>query len=467
MSFNNIYLKNLKKFKERKALVLESGEILTYNQLDREAKLISKKLPKKKKLIFLLRQNNIETIIGYIAFIQQGFSVAILDFKINRVFLKDLIKLYNPSFIFCSRDNLKNLKNFKILLKFKTFVLTQNLSEKEYEINKDLMLLMSTSGTTGSPKLVRQSYKNIDSNTKNISKYLRINKEDVTITSLPFSYVYGLSVINSHLYSGSTIVLTNRSIIEKEFWNMVKKFHVNNFSGVPYSYSIIERIGKKNLPNKIRYSTQAGGKMNHELINKIINIYKIKKIKFIQMYGSAEATSRMSYLSWRDARKKLGSIGKPIPGGKFTLKDSKGKTIKKDNKKGELVYEGKNVCLGYAKNTKDLNLPDMNNGILYTGDLAYKDKEGFYFIVGRKNRYTKIFGIRADLAELESLFLKKGFDVVLKEGKENKIEVYNNNSAKIKKTIENIAQITGINLNVFQAKKLLKKHLTRNFKYKV
>ena len=467
MSYNNIFLKNLKKFKNRKALVLESGEILTYNQLDREAKLISKKLPLKKKLIFLLGENNIETIIGYIAFIQQGFSIVILDFKINKIFLKDLIKLYNPSFIFCSRDNQKKLKNFKILLKFKTFVVTQNLSEKEYKINKDLMLLMSTSGTTGSPKLVRQSYENIVSNTKSISKYLRIDKGDVTITSLPFSYVYGLSVINSHLYSGSTIVLTNRSIIEKEFWNMVKKFQVNNFSGVPYSYSIIERIGKKNLLNKIRYSTQAGGKMNHELINKIINIYKIKKIKFIQMYGSAEATSRMSYLNWRDAKKKLGSIGKPIPGGKFTLKDSKGITIKKNNKKGELVYEGKNVCLGYAKNINDLNLPDMNNGILYTGDLAYKDKEGFYFIVGRKNRYTKIFGIRADLAELEVLFLKKGFDVVLKEGKENKIEVYNNNSDKIKKTIENIAQITGINPNVFQAKKLLKKHLTRNFKYKV
>ena len=108
--------------------------------------------------------------------------------------------------------------------------------------------------------------------------------------------------------------------------------------------------------------------MNHELIRRIIDIYIKKKIKFIQMYGSAEATSRMSYLSWRDAKKKIGSIGKPIPGGKFTLKDSRGKTLKKINKKGELVYEGKNVCLGYSKNINDLNLPDMNNGILYTGD---------------------------------------------------------------------------------------------------
>ena len=166
-------------------------------------------------------------------------------------------------------------------------------------------------------------------------------------------------------------------------------------------------------------------------------------------------------------KNKIGSIGKPIPGGKFTLRDNKGKIIKQINTKGELVYEGKNVCLGYAKNINDLNLSNVNKGILYTGDLAYKDKDGFYFIIGRKNRYAKIFGIRVNLAELEELFLKKGIDVVLKESKENKIEVYNNNMNKINKIIENIAKLTRININVFQAKKLLKKHLTMNFKYKV
>ena len=467
MSHNDIYLKDLKKFKNKKALILENGQTITYSQLDKEAEVLSKKLPTRKKLIFLLGENNFETIVGYLAFVKKGCTVAILDTKIDNFFLKNLIKLYKPSLIFCSKNKKIIFKKFRIITKYKSFVLNQNLNEKEYKINKDLMLLMSTSGTTGSPKFVRQSYASIAANTKSIVKYLKIDKKDVTITSLPFSYVYGLSVINSHLYSGSTIVLTNRSTIEKEFWNMVKEFKVNNFSGVPYSYSIIERIGKKNLLNKIKYSTQAGGKMNHELISRIIKIYKKNKIKFIQMYGSAEATSRMSYLNWRYATKKIGSIGKPIPGGKFVLKDSRGKIIKKINKKGELVYKGKNVCLGYAKNVKDLNLPDTNNGILYTGDLAYKDKEGFYFIVGRKNRYTKVYGIRVDMSELEALFSKKGFDVVLKEGKENKIAVYNNNPEKIKKAIEIIAHLTGINVNVFQSKKLLKKHLTRNFKYKV
>ena len=164
--------------------------------------------------------------------------------------------------------------------------------------------------------------------------------------------------------------------------------------------------------------------------------------------------------------KKIGSIGKPIPEVNF-LKDYNGLIINKINKIGELVYKGKNVCLGYAKNYKDLNLSDLNKGTLFTGDTAYRDRDGFYFIIGRKNRYTKIFGIRINLAELETLFLKKGIDVVLKEGGENKIEVYNNNPIKINKIIENVAKLTGINSNVFQSKKLLKKHLTMNLKYKV
>ena len=467
MTYNNIFFENLKKFKNKKALILESGQTITYNQLDKEAKTLLKKLPDKKKLIFLLGENNFETIVGYLAFAKKGFSVAILDSKINDIFLNSLIKLYKPSFIFCSKKKQKILKKFKKIIKFRSFVLNQKLNQKDYKINKDLMLLVSTSGTTGSPKFVRQSYTNIKSNTKSIVKYLKIENKDVTITSLPFSYVYGLSVINSHLHSGSTIVLTNRSIVEKEFWEQVKKYKVSNFSGVPYSYSMIARIGEKNLPSSFKYTTQAGGKMNHELIRRIIDIYIKKKIKFIQMYGSAEATSRMSYLDWQYAEKKIGSIGKPIPGGKFSLRDNKKKVIKKINTKGELVYEGKNVCLGYAKNINDLNLPNTNKGILYTGDLAYKDKDGFYFIIGRKNRYAKIFGIRVNLAELEALFLKKGVDVMLKEGKENKIEVYNNNMNKISQIIENIAKLTRINTNVFQAKKLLKKHLTMNFKYKV
>ena len=207
--------------------------------------------------------------------------------------------------------------------------------------------------------------------------------------------------------------------------------------------------------------------MNEVLLKNIIKIYKKNKIKLIQMYGAAEATARMSYLNWKNAEKKIGSIGKPIPGGNFYLIDKKEKKIKKNKKKGELVYQGENVCMGYAQKLSDLSYSDINKGLLKTGDIAYKDNDGFYYIVGRKNRYVKIYGIRVNLAELESLLLKRGIDTIIKEGSENKINIYFKSSSKIKEGIKYISKITSINTNVFVSKILSKKNLTNNFKYKI
>tara|TARA_B100000686_G_C16760920_1_gene958619 strand:+ start:622 stop:2028 length:1407 start_codon:yes stop_codon:yes gene_type:complete len=464
---NNYFFKKLEKYKKNNALILENYKYISYNELLLISKRISKKIQKKKKLIFLLGQNNLESIAGYISFVNKGHSVALLDFRINEMLLKRLTSIYKPSYIFCDKKKIKNKNLYSSVLKYKTYVLLKRKKDEKSILNKDLMLLMSTSGTTGSPKFVRQSYSNVLSNTKNIIKYLKIKSKDITITSLPLTYVYGLSVINTHLFAGATVVLTNYSMVEKKFWNLINDCKVTNFSGVPYNYSIIEKISKKGLPSSLEYTTQAGGKMNHLLIKNIINIYKKNKIKLIQMYGASEATSRMSYLKWKYADRKIGSIGKPIPEGIFYLIDKNGNKIKKKNKRGELVYLGKNVCMGYAENLKGLSLPDLNKGLLKTGDIAYEDKDGFYYITGRKNRYIKIYGIRVNLSELESLLFKKGIDVIMKESNENKIIAYFKNPSKTKEGIKYISKITSISSNVFVTKTISKKNLTNNFKYKL
>ena len=464
---NNLFFRKLSSFKKNTALILENNKFITYSELLLDTKKVLKKLSNKKKLVFLLGKNNLETIIGYMSFVNKGYAVVLLDYKINNIFLKNLVSIYKPSYIFCEKVKVVNKNIYKSILKFKTYILYERKVIIEIIINKDLMLLMSTSGTTGSPKFVKQSYSNIISNTQEIIKYLDIKSEDITITSLPISYVYGLSVINSHLLAGSTIVLTNTSMVEKKFWDLLNTFKVNSFSGVPYNYSIVEKIFKKNIPNSLKYTTQAGGRINDVLLKNLIKIYKKNKIKLIQMYGAAEATSRMSYLNWRSIDKKLGSIGKPIRGGKFYLIDNKNKKIIQSNKKGELVYQGKNVCMGYAQKLNDLSLPDSKKGILKTGDMAYRDNDGFYYIVGRKNRYTKIYGIRLDISELELILLKKGMDVIMKEGKENKINIYFKNSHNIKDGIKYISKITSIHPNVFVSKDLSKKNLTNNIKYNI
>ena len=316
---NNFFFKKIENYKFKNAIITENGQYITYQELLNNSKKISKKLDKKKKLIFLLGQNNLETITAYISFVNKGHTLALIDFRINEIFLKRLINIYKPDYIFCEKEKIKIKNLYKQILKYNSYYLFQRRENLKNILHKDLMLLMSTSGSTGSPKLVKQSYLNVSSNTEKIIKYLNIKSKDITITSLPFTYVYGLSVVNTHLFSGATIVLTNKSMIEKKFWDLIKTHKVNNFSGVPYNYSIISIIAKKGLPKSLKYTTQAGGKMNYKLIENILSVYSKHKIKLIQMYGAAEATSRMSYLKWKYTKKKIGSIGKPISGGNLYL----------------------------------------------------------------------------------------------------------------------------------------------------
>jgi acyl-coenzyme A synthetase/AMP-(fatty) acid ligase len=295
-------------------------------------------------------------------------------------------------------------------------------------------------------------------------EYLNISEKDVTITTLPMSYVYGLSIINTHLSQGASVVLNNYSIIQKEFWNKVQKNKVTNFGGVPYTYSILEKINLKNFNlTSLKYTTQAGGKINKQTAENILKIYNLLDVKLYIMYGAAEATARMSYLPWENIDK-IESIGKAIPGGNFFLEDSNSKIITKTKTPGELIYKGKNVCLGYAEKFEDLTKNDENNGTLKTGDIAYKDKDNFYYLVGRKDRYIKIHGMRINLQELESIISDFGFKNICIQEKENKINVLIKGDFQLEKLKEYLVSITKIHPSVFIFKTVKDFPLNKNFK---
>lgn len=173
----------------------------------------------------------------------------------------------------------------------------------------------------------------------------------------------------------------------------------------------------------LRTLTQAGGKLSNELLQFFIEKYEPLGVKFYLMYGQTEATARMSYLEPEYGLSKLGSIGKGIPGGTFSLTDDDGHLIETANEVGELVYSGPNVSLGYAENASDLIKDDENNGVLHTGDLAYRDEDGFYFIAGRKKRFLKLFGNRISLDYVEKL-LKDKLNECVCVGDDTKLIVY-------------------------------------------
>tara|TARA_Y100001970_G_C14240035_1_gene864322 strand:- start:2407 stop:3828 length:1422 start_codon:yes stop_codon:yes gene_type:complete len=407
------------------ALISENFETLNFHDLTLMTDKICKNI-KKRSLIFLFTENSIDSIVGYISFIKSNCVVMLIDPKTKNNEFDLLFQRYSPDFLWCNKKtSIKAQKDFfSIAFSLNDFHLLKNKNKISYEIDDHLMLLISTSGSLGDPKCVKLSYKNISQNSLAISKYLKINSNDRAITTLPMSYSYGLSIINTHLNSGASIVLTSKTLLDKLFWKLFVNLKVNNFNGVPFTFEITKKIGFSKIFNEnVRYITQAGGRMNNKNIEEITEKSLKTNIKFYVMYGQTEASPRMSYLDMNLWPNKIGSIGMPIPGGNFWLENDKGKKIEKSNELGELIYSGDNVCMGYSNNFKDLNIKDTNQGKLNTGDVAKKDNDGFYFIIGRKKRMIKLYGERISLDYIEEKLKERNYNVAC-EGNDDQLFIF-------------------------------------------
>jgi len=398
---------NLKYFSSNTLVIDENSNTYSYYNLLKNVENI-KKIFKPKDTIFLISENSFEFLCCYVSLIKSKSVIYLIEKTIDKKKLRFLNVSYKPKYILSpNKINFQNkLKSISILNN--KYFLYKTKHKINYKINKKISILLSTSGSTGSPKFVKLSNLNLFDNANKIANYLKIKSSHKVITTMQPNYSYGLSIINSHLIKGATIIMTEKSLFEKNFWELLKKHKATTFGGVPFIFNILKKIKfeKMNLPH-LKYITQAGGKLDKKLLLEITSLFKKIRIKLIVMYGQTEASPRMSYLPWRYLSKKIESIGKPIEGGKFLIYDKNNKIIKKNNLIGELVYKGKNVMLGYAENFKDLNKIN-NNSKLFTGDLAYRDKDGFYYIVGRISRFIKLFGYRYDLDEIEKKISKLG-----------------------------------------------------------
>lgn len=393
-------------YENRKVMVDEWNNEMTYKELEEFSQNFFQRI-RKRTLIFILCTNSIGSVSGYVSCINCQVVPALLSSNIDKELLNRLIEVYQPPYIWCP-ENHEVIDDFNIKWKSHSYCLLETGYSEDYALFSELALLLTTSGSTGSPKFVRQSYENISSNAESIAAYLEIQKDERAITTLPMNYTYGLSIINSHLLKGALLILTDAGIMQKNFWELLKEKRATSFGGVPYTYEMLYKLRFFNmdLPD-LRYMTQAGGKLSPELHKKFAE-YAIKSNKkFVVMYGQCEATARMSYLPSEKALEKYGSMGIAIPGGKFNIIDVNGKEIQESDIAGELVYTGKNVTLGYAEKKEDLTLGDERQGILYTGDIAKKDGDGFYYIVGRKKRFLKIYGNRVNLDAIDMLIKEK------------------------------------------------------------
>lgn len=267
----------------------------------------------------------------------------------------------------------------------------------------DLAVLLTTSGSTGSPKLVRLSAENIKTNAQQIVESLGITADDRGVTALPLFYSFGMSVLTSHVLAGSSVLVTGRSVLEEPFWTDAERHRVSFLPGVPTSYAMLKRLGfERRGLSQLRVLTQAGGRLAPELVSFFHDLMTSRGGRFCVMYGQTEASPRMSCMPSERLREKRGSVGPALPGGVLSIRGDDGHELPV-GEIGEVIYRGPNVMMGYAESREDLVLGDTHGAVLATGDLGYLDDEGFLFLAGRSMRICKLSGSRVSLDEIEDI----------------------------------------------------------------
>ena len=390
-----------KKAKCCEAAIDDSGRRITYGEMVDFAKSFSEVLPKR-TLIFILAENSIGSLLGYVASLSNRIVPLILSAKTEAGLFSNLYSLYNPEFLWMPKS--KQLEfGGEVIFEAWDYVLMRTGLDAP-PLYDDLSLLLPTSGSTGSPKLVRHSYRNIEANAENVMNLFGLTPDERAMAILPMHYTMGLSVIASHLKAGASLILSGRSLLDAAFWKMLKEERATSFTGVPYSYELLMklRFTRMSLP-ALKIITQGGGKLTPEMFSALAKYAEDNGKKFIPTYGQSECTARMAYLPPELAATKICSIGIAEPGGKLSLIEDDGQETFEGEGTGDMVYRGENVTLGYATCPEDLIKGDENHGVMHTGDLARRDSDGCYYIVGRLKRFLKIFGLRIGLDEVENL----------------------------------------------------------------
>ena len=442
---------NFKQHSENTAAITECGEVISYQQLDEAGVAFTQNI-NSRCLVFSLCTNSIGALVGYTGLINNNQVPLLLDASIDLESLNKLIDIYRPAYLWMPDVIASYFTGFCTVFSDWRYVLLKTSFNEHYPLFDDLALLLTTSGSTGSPKLVRLSINNLKANALSIAEYLQLDSSERPITTLPMSYSYGLSIINSHLAVGATLLMTTSTLMEKNFWSFLKEQKATSFGGVPYTYEILNKLRFFRMGlDSLRTMTQAGGKLSLELHQKFSEYAHSAGKRFFVMYGQTEATARMAYLPSEKSIEKRGSMGIAIPGGKLSLIDVEGKEVCEPLVTGELVYSGQNVSMGYAESGEDLIKGDELQGQLFTGDMAQRDEEGYFYIVGRKKRFLKIFGNRINLDETESMI--KSFYQNIEcacAGVDDKMYIFVAESSCVENIRKFVSDKTGLNQVAFK-----------------
>ncbi|WP_199514988.1 AMP-binding protein [Nucisporomicrobium flavum] len=377
-----------------------TGETLRPEDVDAAAAALAQLPP---GVVFALTPTELGAVARYLGALAAGRPIALLDPDLDDTVLRGLVGRFEPVQV----TGVRTAPPEGYRADGDSWV----RRSPAVEPHPELALLLTTSGSTGNPKLVRLSRTAVFANAAAIGDSLGITPDDVAPTTLPLFYTYGLSVLNSHVLRGATVVLERGGILQRDFWSAVGDHGVTSLAAVPYQYEMLRRLRFDPAAHpSLRTLTQAGGRLRPALVEDFAQRMAAVDGRLFVMYGQTEATARMSVLPPDRIADKLGSAGVPIPGGRLSIVD------------GEVVFSGPNVMMGYAESAADLARGDDLRGVLRTGDLGHLDDEGFLFLTGRLKRIGKVFGVRVNLDDVERTLAPHG--AVAAVAGEDKLHVF-------------------------------------------
>lgn len=411
-----------------------------------------KNVLEERSVVFALCNNTVGALAAYLDTVMLDSVPVMLSSKTDRELLESLYRTYEPAYVWLPAEDEVPFEGTETVYERFGYRLLRTGFER-YEIHPELQLLMTTSGSTGSPKLVRYKRGNLDANAKNVAKSFGWTSQERPLCDLAMNYTMGLNVINTHIYAGATVYLTNENIMSAPYWDFIKKNQLTNLTGVPFGYELMLklRFTRMDLPYLTTLS-QGGGKLNDKTFRTLAEFADQSGKRFVATFGTTETAARMTFLDPALALTKTGSIGRAIPEGKLMLTDDDGNEITSANTEGELVYSGPNVTMGYAVCKEELANGDEFCGTYHTGDIAVRDEDGCYYIVGRKSRFLKMLGYRVSLDQTERL-IKDNYNIeVACTGSDDKLIAYITRADKKDEVLDFISEKTGFYKSLFEVR---------------
>ena len=369
----------------------DPSRAISYSQVLALGRQIIAGLPKRRCLVVLRCSVTIESVAAYAALVVDGHVPLLLEASLSDVLADQIIAAYSPDAI------------------VDPATATVAPGPGGTEVHPATGLLLTTSGSTGSPKLVRLSAEGVGHNAAAIAEYLALTPSERAFVHLPMSYSYGISIIHSHWIAGASLCLTSASVMEPGYWDQVREHAATSIAGVPFHYTTIRRLGEAKLEiSSLKTLTQAGGRLDPKLVGWFVDWAQRTGRKFVVMYGQTEAGPRIAYLPAEAALTAPDAIGIPIPGVRIDLHDSNGDPVP-NGTPGEMQVTSPGVMLGYARTAADLALGDTLGGTLPTGDIAVRGEDGLLRIVGRSAHILKIYGLRVNIDEVETRLASLGY----------------------------------------------------------